>query len=537
MKKFLLYIFCIICMTVFSIDVFALEESEKLIINSVNVKKDSFSVYFDTVYTNGSFNSSNIDSSNLTASIGSVKLPLKSLDRYESTGEGIAYVLMADASKSMGTKGKESIIKLFTEIINQASINDKIAVVTFGESENILQDFTSDKKILIDKINTVNVKEDGTDLYRAVSKALDMLSSDKSLPAEKAIVILSDGQESNDQGITKDEVLLKLPQSHIPVVSVPYKTSDSAAAKENLKILGSFARLSNGLDFTQNDNKTFSDIAKATAERFKKTFVGKFDSSAVKMEGQTVTLNLAVKLNGSTTISANQSIVLPVVDTSQTTKITPTPPQTQTSVVPGKNTKGFSKYIPYIAGGAIILLTVLVLLVTKMRKKDEYTEYSFNEGGSTGEEEKNSTVFVSEGDENKAMEVGKTVGLYEESNGSNSIQKTGPLPQSPPKGGIKIRFTKLGREDIVSYEILLSSSIIIGRDPAIAKLVFKEDELLSGKHCELVLQDSRIFVRDLGSTNGTYVNGVPLSGPCCLHNDDILLIGSMELRVCFYEPN
>ena len=46
-----------------------------------------------------------------------------------------------------------------------------------------------------------------------------------------------------------------------------------------------------------------------------------------------------------------------------------------------------------------------------------------------------------------------------------------------------------------------------------------------------------IFVCDLTSTNGTFVNGVPITGPYRLFNDDIILIGSMELRVLLDEDN
>jgi FOG: FHA domain len=108
---------------------------------------------------------------------------------------------------------------------------------------------------------------------------------------------------------------------------------------------------------------------------------------------------------------------------------------------------------------------------------------------------------------------------------------------SPSVGsGIKVRLVRLGRDkDEAFYEFMLVNSLVIGRDSTKSQLVFKDDEALSGKHCELTYKDSMIFVQDLGSTNGTYVNGIPVSGVLRLHKDDILLIGSMELRIYFNE--
>lgn len=121
------------------------------------------------------------------------------------------------------------------------------------------------------------------------------------------------------------------------------------------------------------------------------------------------------------------------------------------------------------------------------------------------------------------------------------IGKTIPLSQHPQpyaNKGVKIHLVKLGKnDDDLPNELTLTNSIVIGRDSSKAKLVFKNDELLSGRHCELTLKEGMIFICDLNSTNGTYVNGVPISGSFRLHNDDIILLGSMELRIGFNEDN
>ena len=40
-----------------------------------------------------------------------------------------------------------------------------------------------------------------------------------------------------------------------------------------------------------------------------------------------------------------------------------------------------------------------------------------------------------------------------------------------------------------------------------------------------------LFVEDLGSRNGTIVNGNPISDPIALRNKDVVTIGDVSMRV------
>lgn len=50
----------------------------------------------------------------------------------------------------------------------------------------------------------------------------------------------------------------------------------------------------------------------------------------------------------------------------------------------------------------------------------------------------------------------------------------------------------------------VSNSCILGRKEG--DLILK-DSKLSGQHCKFILRGLKLFVVDLGSTNGTFVNG------------------------------
>jgi hypothetical protein len=72
----------------------------------------------------------------------------------------------------------------------------------------------------------------------------------------------------------------------------------------------------------------------------------------------------------------------------------------------------------------------------------------------------------------------------------------------------------------------LSDGAVLGRgDSADIRL---QDTFASSSHARLVPQGEVIVLEDLGSTNGTYLNGEPLRGPQPLHIGDSIRIGDSE---------
>ena len=57
-----------------------------------------------------------------------------------------------------------------------------------------------------------------------------------------------------------------------------------------------------------------------------------------------------------------------------------------------------------------------------------------------------------------------------------------------------------------------------------------DDEFASGHHARIESQRDGVWILDLGSTNGTYVNGARLDGRSLLREGDVVQIGDTELR-------
>ena len=88
-----------------------------------------------------------------------------------------------------------------------------------------------------------------------------------------------------------------------------------------------------------------------------------------------------------------------------------------------------------------------------------------------------------------------------------------------------------GPKELRGVQIAVHGPVIVGRNPG-ADIVIGAS-YVSGRHARFTLMGQNLFVEDLGSTNGTTVNGQLISGAYGLHNKDVVTIGDVAIRVRF----
>ena len=76
---------------------------------------------------------------------------------------------------------------------------------------------------------------------------------------------------------------------------------------------------------------------------------------------------------------------------------------------------------------------------------------------------------------------------------------------------------------------LAHEALTIGRGP-LNDLQLDQDDFASGKHALVDPRRDGVWVEDLGSTNGTFVNGVRLSSSRRLAPGDVLRVGETDFR-------
>jgi len=82
-----------------------------------------------------------------------------------------------------------------------------------------------------------------------------------------------------------------------------------------------------------------------------------------------------------------------------------------------------------------------------------------------------------------------------------------------------------GHESGIAYD--LSEPVTLGRGDVEIRL---EDPFASSQHVHISREGHTVVIEDLGSTNGTYLNDSPLTGPQPLHDGDRIRIGDSEFQ-------
>jgi len=72
--------------------------------------------------------------------------------------------------------------------------------------------------------------------------------------------------------------------------------------------------------------------------------------------------------------------------------------------------------------------------------------------------------------------------------------------------------------------------VVVGRSPE-ADVTLEGDEFASGRHARFHVSEGRLYVEDLGSTNGTQVNGHLVPGRADLSPGDTVQIGETLVEI------
>jgi hypothetical protein len=86
-----------------------------------------------------------------------------------------------------------------------------------------------------------------------------------------------------------------------------------------------------------------------------------------------------------------------------------------------------------------------------------------------------------------------------------------------------------GPRELRGVRMSVNGPVVVGRAPG-ADIVIGAS-YVSGRHARFSLLGENLIVEDLGSTNGTTVNGTPLTAAEQLQDGDVVGIGDVTLRV------
>src|SRR5262249_19029606 len=97
---------------------------------------------------------------------------------------------------------------------------------------------------------------------------------------------------------------------------------------------------------------------------------------------------------------------------------------------------------------------------------------------------------------------------------------------------IVLRGMQIGRRYLLNEQAL-----VVGRRDGQASIIISGDPEVSGAHCRIDYDSERdaYSLADLGSTNGTRLNGEVITRPTWLRDGDKILIGQTILKFTFHD--
>lgn len=101
-----------------------------------------------------------------------------------------------------------------------------------------------------------------------------------------------------------------------------------------------------------------------------------------------------------------------------------------------------------------------------------------------------------------------------------------PEPVEPELPSVRITFTGTNNPDLKVLEF--KNSATIGRKSANDLII--SDNAVSGIHCKVYSENDEVYIEDLGSTNGTILNGSSITKEV-LKSDDLLVLGKKQYRI------
>ncbi|MGJ7506613.1 FHA domain-containing protein [Variovorax sp. GT1P44] len=456
---------------------------------------------------------------------GASEIPATKLDKAPPEANSAALLICVDRSGSMGPAAikamREALQKALVPRSGETRLPMKVAIVAFGTQSSHLLGLSSDPAMVADAIGRITLEREGrTRLNDAVAGGLaELRSSDATW---KRLLVVSDG---NDEGSSLSREALIERASARPAVAIDAVGFGALAASAS-GVMSTLAGATGGRFAVANNRNELADA------------LGKFINQAVPQPLYDVTFDYAAAPDGrraeapallfrpkggpavSVPLKAEVAAVAPA-GVSSTTANTPAPPPPPASWFASiRESIAHAPMAVKIGIGLLLLLLVLLVVFVFLRRRRE--------------------------DEPAAPEMGPQVPLAPTHIGDSMAATAVP----PPGGNVPRRPTLIayrwplpgerrtiaivngltGVAQGVRY-LVTASPTRIGAAPE-NDLILNGDDFISGRHLALKAEANALYVTDLGSRNGSELNGVSFTGATrSVSPGDVVTLGRSTFEI------
>lgn len=410
--------------------------------------------------------------------------------------------MLVDNSLSISRTDRAKIKQLLTDLVAGRAPGERFNLCTFSTDLNVILEESQSYAELKSRIDAIEHNDQYAFLVDALSSILD--AEDARTGQEYVrIVVVSDGMDVNPEGLTKDELTLRLREKNIPIYTLGCKRNGN---EQELKEMYSLSRLTNAQSWSLTDLEDTLAVAQEMSDAQLPVCV-----EVAIPESMRDGAPRGVQLTFSDGAVAEMSAVMPfgtvtpeetpAPEPSAQPAPTPAPTPTPTSE-PKAEPSPVLKLLPWIvlAAGLVAAAGIAIfLLVRKKREKERITpvaegQFSSDVTDILGQEDDGGTVILVSNDRRFMLSL---------------TDRTNP-----------------GRH----FEVPLRGSVSIGRSSS-NQIVLDYEKSVSGTHCEIYLDGSIFRIRDMNSRNGTYVDGIRVVDVAEISNGSTIKLGRLEFLV------
>jgi VWFA-related protein len=457
------------------------------------------------------------------AALSNKQLNVSSVDSF-LRDDGVAIVIAVDVSASLGKKNFLEIKNGLIAFLSTLKSKDQVALIAIGSGVRVLHEFTDDLALLRRQIDALEADAPETALYEAILVAQDLAAKKQTgLPMRRAVLVVTDGIDDSAKGYGKEEALKKIALGEAPVFSVGITAlTGKANQRIAIKALAQISRESGGQFEEKGASALFPSLKRMMAS-IGSVKVLKADCSECEHDGVVRRLQVSY-IKDNEKISESRDIRLMALTT---------PAPTLPSATASASTSASASVLPpeplppkidmdLVIGMAILLILLVAIGATYyFYKKQKADEKKAREAKEAAERLKSTEAELK-----KKKDDSPTMGFV---SAEAVIIGVVQNPNQVPGSGRAITIDITGRGKQVVY---LSREIGIGR--ASANDINTEDDIeSSSEHASIYEYKGKVMVRDLGSANGTYLNGTRIATPEPLSDGDWIVVGRTEIRIYF----
>ena len=423
-----------------------------------------------------------------------------------------SWIFLTDVSSIATNHGQEAVRSTLKSLAAQVGYFDNGAFVTTSNPNPV---GLSNGQIL-ESQTTAEYNQNATNLYSAVANALDYLTSNQAtLYPNKCLVILSKGDDKTvTDAPVQSTVLQKIAASDVSVFTIAFSASPSynftAMARESQKAGHGGA----SIDY----NNTSSDIAANVGWLIRNArSTGTGAAGEEKVERVKYTMDTSAPAEKGTDDALHMTFTNGDFET--TAEFTP-----ETAInYPVKSF--FTRFIEGLKSGdlasvaivaaAVVLIALIVVLLIRLLggKKDKAVNYNRGEVVPPPAAAVSSAVST-------AAVSGVTMPL-------NDTAAT----MAEPAAAKRLQLVLRESSGKVHRAMMSPTGVTAGRQGDNHIVLDSNDKHISRHHFVLQQQGESVVLEGISETNGTYVNGMRISGKIALRQRDVIRVGNTELTV------